>query len=202
MKQEAYKGFEPLPTDMQGWQGTSRIFKKLIVETRPKIIIEVGTWKGQSTITMAKHCKYLELGTEIFCIDTWLGAEEFYTQPTPERDLMKRFGYPQVYFQFLSNIINENVVDMITPITLPSALGYKLVPNGADLVYIDGSHTYEDVKNDMRNFFPKVRLGGIMFGDDYNNQAFPGVKKAVDAFVMENKLKLEVFGDWFWVIRK
>lgn len=202
MREEIYKGFEPLPTDLQGWQGTSRIFSKLIDEFKPKKIIEVGSWKGQSTVTMAKACKKLKLDTEIFCVDTWLGAEEFYTEPTPERDLMCRFGYPQVYYQFLSNIINEEVVDMVNPITLPSNIAYSIVPNGVDMVYIDASHSYEDVKSDLRNYFPKVRVGGVIFGDDYTNGAFPGVRKAVDSYVMENKLKLEVHANWFWVIRK
>ena len=201
MRIEEIQGFNPLPTDLHGWNGKSDIFAKLIEEVRPKRIVEIGSWKGQSTITMAKACQKLGLKTEIQCIDTWLGAEEFYTQPTKERDLMKKWGYPNVYYQFLSNIINEGVVEMIEPITVPSSIGVYLASN-AEMVYIDGSHSYTDVLEDIKNMWPKTKLGGVMFGDDYTNKAFPGVKRAVDEFAKLFELEVEIYDNWFWVIRK
>ena len=36
-----------------------------------------------------------------------------------------------------------------------------------DCVYIDGDHTYEGVKRDIDSYFPKLKSGGLMFGDDY-----------------------------------
>ena len=56
MRIEEIQGFNPLPTDLHGWNGKSDIFAKLIEEVRPKRIVEIGSWKGQSTITMAKAC--------------------------------------------------------------------------------------------------------------------------------------------------
>ena len=47
---------------------------KVIADVKPKLIVEVGTWKGASAIYMAKICRKLELNTEIVCIDTWLGT--------------------------------------------------------------------------------------------------------------------------------
>lgn len=201
MRKEEYEGFEPFKKDLRGWQGDSPIFEKLISEVKPNKIIEVGSWKGQSTITMAKACKELGLETRIFCIDTWLGAEEFYTKPTADRDLMFKFGYPQVYYQFLSNLIHEDVVDMVETVTLPSNIGVNLVEN-AELVYIDGSHSFEDVSTDLKNFWAKVKIGGVMFGDDYGNTAFRGVKRAVDEFAKNKNLEVEIFNNWFWIIRK
>lgn len=201
MKINEIQGFDPLPTDLQGWNGKSEIFNKLIEEIRPKRIVEIGSWKGQSTVTMAKACQQLGLNTQIQCIDTWLGAEEFYTMPNKERDLMKKWGYPNVYYQFLSNIINEGVVEMIEPITVPSSIGVYLASN-AEMVYIDGSHSYTDVLEDIKNMWPKTKLGGVMFGDDYRNGAFPGVKRAVDEFAKLFELEVEVYDNWYWIIRK
>jgi len=45
-----------------------------------------------------------------------------------------------------------------------------------DLVYLDGSHTYEDVLRDIRCWKPKVKPGGTLAGDDYK---WEGVEKAV-----------------------
>lgn len=36
-----------------------------------------------------------------------------------------------------------------------------------DFVYIDGDHSYNGAKSDLRNYFSKVRRGGIIAGHDY-----------------------------------
>jgi cephalosporin hydroxylase len=175
-----------------GWNSTNEIFRNLIEITRPKVIIEVGSWHGKSTIHMAKICREMGLGTKIYCVDTWLGAIEFYTNPTPERDLLLKDGYPQVFYKFLENIRNESVDDMIVPIPLPSNMAHKILPN-ADLIYIDGSHEYEDVKSDIEIYRKKLNQNGMMFGDDYGNTVFPGVKKAVD------EVPSIIVERWFWI---
>lgn len=53
-----------------------------------------------------------------------------------------------------------------------------------DWVYIDGNHLYECVKADLNNFYPKVKYGGFITGDDYDRKGWwdDGVTKAVDEF--------------------
>jgi predicted O-methyltransferase YrrM len=41
-----------------------------------------------------------------------------------------------------------------------------LKPNTFDLVYIDGSHYYEEVFSDIKNAINLVKNGGIICGDD------------------------------------
>lgn len=185
--------FTPLPKDLRGWNGDAPIFKRMVEEVRPKVIVEVGSWKGQSTVSLAKACKELGLDTKIYCIDTWLGAIEFYTHPTEERDLMKKHGYPQVYYQFISNLYHEGVLHMVETIPLPSNVAHIVAPQ-ADLIYIDASHEYQDVVDDIENFSKKLNEGGIMFGDDYNNSVFPGVRQAVDE---ANGVAVD---GWYWAI--
>jgi hypothetical protein len=70
-----------------------------------------------------------------------------------------------------------------------------------DLVYIDGCHLYESVKNDIKNFLPKIKNGGLLSGHDYitkevvfeqenkeytNDLGF-GIMQAVDEFLLENE---------------
>ena len=51
-------------------------------------------------------------------------------------------------------------------------------PESLDMVFVDADHIYEEVKRDIDVWFPIVKLGGILAGDDYG--VYPGVKKAVD----------------------
>jgi hypothetical protein len=74
-----------------------------------------------------------------------------------------------------------------------------------DYVYIDADHSYEAVKRDLADWYPKVRKGGILAGHDYVERESPrvqyGVKRAVDEFVSERHLRYftttpEHYADW------
>jgi len=64
-------------------------------------------------------------------------------------------------------------------------------------VYIDGDHTYRAVVQDLAIWWPKLKKGGIMSGDDYiksiTGKGYPfGVIPAVNEFVQDNNLELTV----------
>ena len=63
-----------------------------------------------------------------------------------------------------------------------------------DLVYIDATHLYKSTLADLRAYFPKVKKGGIICGDDYLVCDHFTVKKAVDEFAKENKLEFLSLG--------
>ena len=67
----------------------------------------------------------------------------------------------------------------------------------ADLIYIDGSHDYIDVKMDLLHYTHVVSENGMIFGDDY---CWEGVKQAVDEHVSDNNTRLELL-DSKWIIR-
>jgi predicted O-methyltransferase YrrM len=196
-----------LPPDFQGWNGNSTWFENIIRQVYPNTIIEVGSWKGQSAITMANALKNLNLEAIIHCVDTWLGALEFWDHfsDTHERNLLLKNGYPNIYYQFLSNVIHAGVQDYILPFPNTSLIAARYFKNRgiiADLIYIDGSHDYEDVLLDLEAYFPLLRNGGVMFGDDYHN-GWTGVINAVNDFANKYSLSIETTPvDSFWVIRK
>jgi hypothetical protein len=203
--QSIYSNVELLPKDISGWNGLSSVFAKLISETKPSLIIEVGTWKGQSAINMANFIKKNKYQTKILCIDTWLGALEFWDSlaHTPERNLLLKNGYPQIYYQFLSNVIHAQVEDIILPFPNTSDTAYRYLINKkikSELIYIDASHEEEDVYRDVSNYYNMLSFGGIIFGDDYNN--WIGVNKSIRKFCQEKNLSFEVLENNYWIIRR
>ena len=38
-----------------------------------------------------------------------------------------------------------------------------------DFIYVDATHSYMDSKADVESWWPKLRVGGVMAGDDYFN---------------------------------
>ena len=64
-----------------------------------------------------------------------------------------------------------------------------------DFAFLDGGHSFETVFNDLNLVFNKISSNkdAIILCDDYEDADYiTGVKKAVDQFVKEKKLKFEV----------
>lgn len=77
--------------------------------------------------------------------------------------------------------------------------------NSLDLVYIDGyAHTGQQGGQTIRDWYPKVRPGGILAGHDYHPKWRPTMD-AVDEFVQVAHLQLNIidelpFPSW-WVVK-
>lgn len=192
--------------DLQGWDSYNKIFEKLIEEYKPKTIIEVGTWKGASAIHMANICKKNDLNSKIYCVDTWLGGIEHYrgeVEKNPDCDLNIKYGYPNLYYIFLSNVFITKNEDTIIPIPNTSLIGSKILEYNkikADLIYIDGGHEYEDVYSDLKNYYPLLNDNGVIFGDDFDD-FWIGVKNGVTDFCKNKNIPFEA-KDRKWIIKK
>ena len=82
----------------------------------------------------------------------------------------------------------------------PSAEAVSAFPDGYfDWIYIDGNHLYEFVKLDLELWYPKVKSGGYITGDDYVEGRWwkGGVKKAVDEFAQRIDRKPIIMGRQF-----
>jgi hypothetical protein len=196
--------------DLQGWGAERLVLTDLIDEIRPQLIIEVGSWKGASSIKMGLHIKTRRLNTKILCVDTWLGSIEHWDKKEskdPElyfryRSLRLKNGYPQLYYQFLYNVIANKLQDVIIPFPNTSLMASKWLARQsirADLIYIDGSHDEADSYHDISNYFDLLTNRGVIFGDDYT-EAY-GVKRAVTRFMVSHDVEFS-HDNGVWVIRK
>jgi len=180
------------PSDLHGWNDHESHFTRLAPDA--KLVIEVGAWKGRGTLALARSCP----NATIVAIDTWLGAKEMWlNKADPERygALRLKNGIPQLAFEFLANMMRGGVHDRVMPLPLPSniALGMCLELNlKPDLVYIDASHEYEDVKSDIIKTL--ALEPGVICGDDYQ-PGWPGVVQVVDELIPDaNKA-----GHFWWI---
>ncbi len=181
------------PGDLQGWGSTDPIFQLVIGKLRPRVIVEVGTWKGASAIHMAKVAQAGGIQTQIVCIDTWLGSPEHFLGLASgwRESLRLRNGYPQLYFTFLTNVIQHGLTDIIVPLPATSENAATILRNRnirPDLVYIDATHDYGAVKRDVQTYWQLLNDDGVLLGDDY--LTWPGVTRAANEFTQENNLVL------------
>jgi len=181
---DPYKDFHPMPPDMQGWASDRPVFREVLTELKPKFIVEVGTWKGMSAFHMADLL--LEMGHrdfEIICVDTWLGSVEHWTQMYGPIHPILRNGRPQLYEQFLSNVMHRGYQDWITPLPIDSLNAAHILMTmefKPDLIYIDAGHEYYSVKHDLYMYSQVLRTGGYIIGDDFFHE--PVKLAAFDTF--------------------
>ena len=95
----------------------------------------------------------------------------------------------------------KNYQDKISWIKKYSSDAVKELPENLDFIYIDGNHTYQYVKEDLRNYYPKLKIGGIFAGHDITSIK-TGVAKAFCEFVSEYNLNPFISKTDWWIIKK
>lgn len=69
----------------------------------------------------------------------------------------------------------------------------KRFKNGSlDFVYIDANHSFNYVMQDLTEWSKKVRVGGIVSGDDYYHFRKAGVIEAVNAYTKAHSIKFNL----------
>ncbi|MFK7740799.1 MAG: class I SAM-dependent methyltransferase [Planctomycetota bacterium] len=204
-----YEGFDAsaYAYDPQGWNGDSPLFDRLIEELNPGLTVEVGSWKGMSAIHMATKMAQQRGDAQLLCVDTWLGSFDWWLNPSkpPLTDMGLVNGYPTLYYQFLANIVHAGLQDVVVPFPATSTIAARLLllrGVKADLIYIDASHEHNDVYSDMAYYWHTLREGGVMFGDDYRAEYYPGVVQAVAEFTEQHGVEAEIVDGQFWLLRK
>lgn len=163
------KKIKKQPIKIQGWYDVTEAYTKFTEGVTVNTILELGSWKGRSAITMAG----LNPRATIYCVDTWLGSFEMYNMPSVRKQI------PTAYDEFLENVAPYKIM----PLRMTSVCGLKYVHwqnIEPDVIFIDASHEFEEMKIDValaRELFPKA----IIFGDDYADE-WPGVREVVDSY--------------------
>lgn len=137
----------------------------LVNERQCKTVIEIGTAYGGNAFHLLSNTSIEKL----ICID------------------------PYAYYPAMPGFICQNEYDILYEyakerlgqfknvelLRLTSKEAFKIL-DPVDLVFLDGSHDYEDVKWEIENYSKLVKPGGVLAGHDYD--IFEGVNKAVNEY--------------------
>jgi predicted O-methyltransferase YrrM len=197
---DIWTGFVPSgEPDPQGWNGDHLSLARLASLPGKKLVVDVGVWKGQSTINMALAMKNAGIDGCILAVDTYLGSPEHW-----DMELFRRtHGMPNLYQIFLSNVYRAGVSDLIVPMAQTSATAAKIfrakniIPS---VVHIDAAHEYEDVLRDAEDYYSILQPGGFLIGDDYH-ATWPGVVKGANEFAANHTLPLAIETPK-WIVQK
>ncbi len=139
-------------------------------------ILEIGSWKGKSTICLALGLKNSNSREKVHAVDWHKGSKEHGSVSTEK--------------EFKKNVKNAGVSDFVTPIIMKSEDAAKVWSKKKApirLLWIDGSHEYEDVKKDFVLWNKYVIEGGVVaFHDTF---FWSGPKRVVDEFLFRGNFR-------------
>lgn len=193
------------PSTLKGGIREAEFMRHVLEIANPRLIIEVGSWKGDSAALIASHLANKGIDGALVCVDTWLGGIEHIGSEDPNWGLKQfsKHGYPTLYYNFLANMAHAGLQRFIIPIPNTSMIAGRYLQSKnivADLIYIDASHDEDDVYADLQTYWPLLRQGGVLLGDDWNRQWY-GVICATNKFAKEKGLGLQAVGDK-WLMQK
>ena len=182
-----------------------------IKQAKPKNFLEIGVFHG---VTSRNVCEMLYLlhgnGFKFTGIDLFsheLASKDEYIPKTKFSNPLKTIYYN--YIIRLDPYSHQSVLKLlkkfeknINIIKGNSNMILKEIPSKFDYVFLDGGHKYETVKNDLNNLNQVICNGGIILCDDYNLSYAPGVKKAIDDYVLEKNFNLKILNSRFAEITK
>ena len=144
----------------ENWFSFDQIYRSVVdIFPSGSTFVEVGSWKGKSAAFMAVEIANAEKHIEFWCIDRWDEVPDLYSTWRINMGPLKQYHH-----EMKSDSVKAS----------------KTVDNEClDFVFIDTSPIYKDVREDIKAWIPKVRPGGIIAGNHYEN-GYDGVVKAVD----------------------
>lgn len=153
--------------------------------------VEIGVANGDNALTMLNGIPQIET---LYLIDPWVD----YVNENGEICCFKN-GEKETREKV------SRYYEKIMIIKKDSDSAIDELHSEVDFVYIDGNHDYTHVMNDLMNYYPLVKSGGVIGGQDAHLQP---VLKAVVDFINKNKLESyflrvkssSICPDW-WIVK-
>ena len=148
-----------------GWFNYSEMYD-LAIEHMPKDgkILEIGCFLGKSTSYLLTNlCNAGREDVTVWALDTfkgssehtfinhWVGVDGSFKQQTAEH---------------LKYFIGRNQCHLIESRSDDEKTIASFDDNFFDMIMVDGAHEYDAVKDDVNNWWPKLKDDGIMLLDD------------------------------------
>jgi predicted O-methyltransferase YrrM len=146
-------------------------------------MVEVGCYYGVSTLMWESSDKIIK----IFAVDPW---KDFYD---PNDGASQKGNMNEV-----ESLFDENIKDSSKIIKMKMTskeASEKFEENSLDFVYLDGSHAYQDLKDDINNWLPKIKKNGFIAGHDIGWQTVQNAIKDTLGGINQQ------FGDSSWIVK-
>lgn len=166
--------------EMPGWctKEKAEIIYSLILENKPELIVELGTYAGRSLIPMALACQQNSKGV-CFGVDAWRKDASLEGVNDPANDQWwSELDYNDIYAHALHVVNHFGLNDIVAltrskTMTLAKMFGKETI----DLLHQDSNHSEKVTCEEVEAFTPLIKKGGYWISDDSN---WPTVQKSLE----------------------
>jgi hypothetical protein len=177
-------------------------WNSFMVKYNCDVICEIGVQIGTNFNRMIQHNPSLAVAVDCWIDDNVISHND---GGFPQELLNQQFN------DFIKSVSGKPFVKVIRDYSYNAA---KEFPSDFfDLVYLDGDHTYEGCLRDIEDWYPKVKKGKFLVGDDFRNDEGRlrfkkdiklkfGVIDAVTKFSQKNNIQFYELPYLGWAIIK
>jgi len=142
--------------------------------------VEVGTYLGRSLCSLGEVVKQSGKSITVIGVDTCRGSGPEGWRQKDYHGAAVASGGGTFAGALHRNVLDCGYGDAITLIIADSLKASRLFGDASiDWVHLDARHDYASVKADIAAWLPKIKSGGWLSGDDYDEIKWPEVVKAV-----------------------
>jgi predicted O-methyltransferase YrrM len=140
-------------------------------------IVEIGSFKGKSTVWIAEALRRRGAGERVAAVDPH--------ENTGKIEVVPAYAEDSSYADFLNNISRTGLGDWVEPARKTSRAAAGNWNEPIRLLFVDGSHRYEDVLLDLRLWEPWVDVGGVICMHDTRASGHrKGVRRAMNEYIV------------------
>lgn len=154
----------------------------LVLETKPKVVVEIGTFGGAGALPIAFALRDNNDGGRIYCIDPW--RLEYAVEgewADNQKWWTENINIDEIHTRCIHAVWAHQLDPWLVVIRAASQHCYQLFPE-IDFLIIDGNHSEVASLRDAELYVPRVRPGGYILLDDSD-----WVTKQGDALINSTK---------------
>lgn len=161
--------------------------------------VEVGNYLGKSLCSLGEVVAQSGKSFTVIGVDTCRGSGPEGYQHKDYHGAAVAKGGGTFAGALHRNILECGFGDIISLIVTDSLTASRLFADASiEWVHLDARHDYQSVKADIEAWYPKVKPGGWLSGDDYDEVKFPGVVKAVGELLPGAEIRSTQ--QWCWKV--
>lgn len=142
----------------------AQVLAALVVGLRPKLIVEVGVWEGDSIMPMLLALRHVACGTAV-AIDPWSAEASMEGQEDVHREWWSKAPHEAALETFRARMVRSEVDDICEVIREKSDHVNVADLGAVGLVHIDANHGPAATR-DIARFAPRLPIGGVLVLDD------------------------------------